>query len=157
MRRPRPFCTFLCCYLPGLAGAVVLGRLAAASAPALAPLVLVSTGFLAFAVAVSLAATPPARGPRPPRGTDDGAVLALLSIRRHRWRHAAGFALAGSVCGAVALRLAGADMAPGLPAGAGQLALAAAVLLFAARVIIGRAACSQEAIRRALLGEVERG
>ncbi len=156
MRRLRPFGTFLCCYLPGLAGAVVLGRLAAASAPALAPLVLMSTGFLVFAVAVSVAATPPVRDARSGGAAGDGAVLALLSIRRHRWRHAAGFALAGAAGGAGALRLAGTEVA-GLPAGAGEIALAAAVLLLAARVIIGRAACSQEAIRRALLGEVERG
>lgn len=157
MRRPRPFGTFLFCYLPGLAGAVALGRLSAGSAPALAPLVLLSTGFLAFAVAVSVAATPPARDGRLGGPAGDGAVLALLSIRRHRWRHAAGFALAGSACGAVALRFAGADLAAEMPGGAGRLALATAVLLLAARAIIGRAACSQEAIRRALLGEVERG
>ncbi|WP_413873683.1 hypothetical protein [Albidovulum sp.] len=159
MRRLRPFGKFLCCYLPGLGGAVLLGRLAGPSAPMLAPLVLVSVGFLAFAVAVSVAATPRTR-----RGAsgEDGPVLAMLAIRRHRWRHAAGFALAGAAGGAVALRLSGDGLAAGLTVGltagltVGHLILSVAVLFVAAWLIIGEAACSQEAIRRALLDEVER-
>lgn len=155
MRRLRPFGKFLCGYLPGLGVAVALGRLAGPSAPALAPLVLVSTGFLAFAVsvsvAVSVAATP---GARRGRSSGDGPVLAVLSIRRHRWRHAAGFALAGSAGGAAALRLSGDGLAAGLTAG--HLVLSVAVLFVAAWLIIGETACSQEAIRRALLDEVER-
>ena len=151
MRLLRPFGKFLCCYPLGLAVAVALGRLAAPSAPALAPLAVVSAGFLAFAVAVSLAATPPAgRG----RSGGDGPVLAVLSIRRHRWRHAAGFALAGAAGGAMALRLSGDGSATALTAG--HLLLSVAVLFVAAWLIIGEAACSQEAIRRALLDEVER-
>jgi hypothetical protein len=82
----------------------------------------------------------------------------MLAIRRHRWRHATGFALAGAAGGAVALRLSGDGLAAGLTAGqtAGHLILSVAVLFVAAWLIIGEAACSQEAIRRALLDEVER-
>lgn len=159
MRRLRPFGKFLCCYLPGLGVAVLLGRLAAPSAPALAPLVLVSAGFLAFAVAVSVAVSV-ATAPRARRGQDggDGPVLAMLSIRRHRRRHAMGFALAGAAGGAAALRLSGDGLAAGLTVWptAGHLLLSVAVLFVAAWLIIGETACSQEAIRRALLDEVER-
>lgn len=155
MRRLRPFGKFLCCYLPGLGLAAALGRLAGPSAPALAPLVLVSVGFLAFAVsvsvAVSVAAAPPARCGR---AGEDGPVLAMLSIRRHRCRHATGFALAGAAGGAAALRLSGDGLAAGLTAG--HLLLSVAILFVAAWLIIGETACSQEAIRRALLDEVER-
>ncbi len=160
MRRLRPFGKFLCCYLPGLGGAVLLGRLAAPSAPALAPLVLVSAGFLAFAVAVSVAvsvaAAPRARRGR--AGEGDGPVLATLSIRRHRRRHATGFALAGAAGGAAALRFSGDGLAAGLTLWptAWHLLLSVVVLFVVAWLIIGETACSQEAIRRALLDEVER-
>jgi len=149
MRRFGPLGKFLCCYLPGLGLALALGRLAGPGP--LTPLMLLSVAFLAFAVAVSAAATPPARGVPPGR---EGRILAILSIRRHRWRHAAGFAVAGAAAGAVAIRLAGGGVAPLLTAG--HLALSVGVLFVAARVIIGEAACSQEAIRRALLREIER-
>ncbi len=151
MYRLRPFGSFLCCYLPGLALAVTLGRLAAPRSPVLAPLILVSVGFLAFAIAVSMAAAPAAARKPPGRV---GPVIAVLAIRRHRGRHAAGFALLGAAGGAAAISAGGAAAAPGLAAS--HLALSFAILFVAAWIIIGEAACSQEAIRRALLGEIER-
>lgn len=151
MRCLRPFGKFLGCYLPGLALALMLGRLAAASTPALGPLVLASLGFLAFAVAVSVAAAPPRPRARAPR---EGSVLAILSIRRHRAGHAAGFALLGAAGGALALWIGGGALTDPTP---GQAFLTIALLFVAAWLVIGEAACSQEAIRRALLREIERG
>lgn len=147
----RPIRIFLFWLLPGQAAAAAVARLASASAPALAPAVLLSLGFLAFAAAVSAAARPPRRSPAADR---EDAVLALLGLRRNRGRYAFVFALFGVGSGAAALAASGlwGDMVP-TP---GHAALALALACLSAWLILGEAACSQAAIRRALLSEVER-
>ena len=77
----RPLRPFLITFLPGAAGSVALGHFAEGAAPALAPAVLLSFGFLAFTLAVSVAATRPA-------DPGKGRVLATLDlVQRKAARH----------------------------------------------------------------------
>lgn len=152
MRSFHPIRLFVLSFLPGASSALLLGILAMASAPGLAPAVLLSFGFLAFALAVGRAASPP--GPRRGGGDRAGPVLALLELRRNRCRYAFVFAVTAAGFAVLALRLAAAFGA-GLPvaANAGHLLLALAVLFVAAWIQIGEAACSTGAVRRAFLGD----
>jgi hypothetical protein len=147
----RPIRLFLVWLLPGQAVAAAIAGLAAASTPALAPAVLLSLGFLAFAVAVSAAARPPHRAPATDR---QDAVLAVLDLRRNRGRYALVFALMGVAAGSGAVAASGLGAALSLSFGHGLLALALGFV--SAWLILGEAACSQSAIRRALLGGRER-
>lgn len=147
----RPIRHFLLWLVPGQAVAAAVAGLAAGSAPALAPAVLLSLGFLAFAVAVSAAARPPQRTPA--AGRQD-AVLAVLALRRNRLRYALAFAALGVAAGGVALVASGLVQALSLSLGHGCLALALGFV--SAWLILGEAACSQAAIRQALLGKGER-
>ncbi len=147
MRKFHPIRLFVLTFLPGASAALLLGVLATASAPGLAPAVLLSFGFLAFALAVGLAASPSGPG-------GAGPVLALLDLRRNRCRYAFVFAVAAAGFAVLALRLAAAfgfDLP--LAVNAGHVLLALAVLFVAAWIQIGEAACSKGAVRRALLGD----
>lgn len=148
MTRMRPVRLFLLWALPGQAAAAAIARLACESAPVLAPAVFLSLGFLALALAVSAAVRPE---PRPATGHD--AVLGVLLLRRNRGGYALGFALLGVGAGTGAMAAAGLwDVLMPTP---GHLLLALALAYLSAWLLIGEAACSQAAIRRALLREVE--
>ncbi len=151
MRNFYPLRSFILYFLPGAFFAVLLGLLAMPSAPGLAPTLLLSFGFLAYALAVGSATSP--SGPFRSGSDRAGPVLAILALRRNRCRYAFVFALAAAGFGAMAQQVAKAVGMP-LPVvvNAGHLALTLAVLFIAAWVQIGEAACSQGAIRRALLG-----
>ena len=152
MRKFHPIRLFVLTFLPGASAALLLGVLATASAPGLAPAVLLSFGFLAFALAVGLAASPSGPGGAGPGAA--GPVLALLDLRRNRCRYAFVFAVAAAGFAVLALRLAAAfgfDLP--LAVNAGHVLLALAVLFVAAWIQIGEAACSKGAVRRALLGD----
>ncbi len=156
MRNFHPIRLFVLAFLPGATSALLLGVLATASAPGFAPAVLVSFGFLAFALAVGLAASPP--GLR--RGGADRSVpvLALLAMRRNRCRYAFVFAVAAAGFAVLALRLVSAfGVEMPLATNAGHVLLTLAVLFVAAWIQIGEAACSRGAVRRALLGDPDEG
>lgn len=148
MAMSRSLPVFLAWLLPGEALASLLARLAADSAPALAFVALLSLAFLAFALAVSAAA-------RAALGAERGTVIAVLCLRRNRARQALGFALAGVAAGTAAVLAAGPAVLVAMRPGHAVLAFALAFV--AAWLILGEAVCSQAAIRRALLREVERG
>lgn len=152
MRTFHPIRLFVLSFLPSASSALLLGVLATASAPGLAPAVLLSFGFLAFALAVGVAASPPGPGRAGTRGA--GPVLALLELRRNRCRYAFVFAVAAAGFAVLSFRLAaafGIDLPIAANAGHGLLALA--VLFVAAWIQIVEAACSRAAVRRAFLGD----
>ncbi|WP_347313320.1 hypothetical protein [Defluviimonas sp. SAOS-178_SWC] len=151
MRNYHPIRLFVLTFLPGASSALLLGLLATASAPSLAPVVLLSFGFLAFALAVGFAAKPPR--PRRDGSGRAGPVLALLELRRNRCRYAFVFAAAAAGFAALALRLA---LVLGIEVpfvvNTGHVLLTLAVLFVSAWIQIGEAACSTGAVRRAFLG-----
>lgn len=151
MRPLRPICIFMCVFIPAGGLAVLLGVTAATSTPDLAPALLLSFGFLAFTVGVSAAARAPARGHAPGQGE---RVLAILDLRRNRARYALAFALLALAAAGLAAVLIGSALP--LRISAGHAALTAVILFVAAWLTIGEAACSQAAIRRALLRERRR-
>mgnify|MGYP003378955821 CR=1 FL=1 len=81
-------------------------------------------------------------------------VEAMLALRRNRGRYALVFALMGVAAGSGAVAASGLGAALSLSFGHGLLALALGFV--SAWLILGEAACSQSAIRRALLGGRER-
>lgn len=146
----RPARIFLVTFLPGAAGAAALGNSALVAAPALGPAVMLTLGFLAYALGVTFAtASSGARG--------KGALLLAFDLRRRRGRLAglfAGIATGVWVACDWGSALLGLDRA--IPLGPGHLALAFALLFVAAWFIIGETAGSQVAIRRALLSARDR-
>lgn len=146
----RPIRHFLAWIVPGQALAALVAALAAPGSPDLAPAILLTLGFLGYAVAVSAAA----RAPRGKGRRGDAAVIAVLDLRRNRSRYALAFAVLGVLAGAAALYISGLGAA--IAAGAGHVALALALGYVSSWLIIGEAACSQVAIRDALLNGRER-
>ena len=136
-------------FLPGAASAVALAHFTERSVPALAPAVLLSFGFLAFTLAVSVASTRPS-APGKTR------VLATLDLRRHRDRYAALFASVSVLVWIGSewlLAILGIRVMAGF--GVGHVLLMLALLFVSAWFVIGDAACSRDAIRKALLSARE--
>ncbi|MGB5836230.1 MAG: hypothetical protein WBH14_04195 [Albidovulum sp.] len=145
---------FLIYFVPGSALALVLGTLSMESAPGLAPIVLLTLGFAAFAVAVGRAASLPSH--KSGRGRMR-AVEALLELRRHRLRYALVFSLAGtSLTGTALLAIAGAGYDVPMVASPGLFIQVVATLFVVAWVLIGETACTNDAIRRALVAHRDR-
>lgn len=120
------------------------------NAPGLAPIVFLSLGFVAFALAVGRAASPLEDASQRGRFT---AIEALLHLRRNRSRYALIYAVVGTVLAVAILRgLAAFGFDVPLEVGKGVVAQMLAVLFVAAWALINDIACSNDAMRRALLG-----
>jgi hypothetical protein len=136
----RPFPVFLMLYAPL---AMACGCLLAFPA-IVATGVVTAIGFLAYLGAAARAAA----------GPGQAGVAGLLEMRRHRLRHTAGFALAATATQAALLTFAArmGTVSPGLFTPAALLALYA-LHLAAGWLVIGRAACTLAALRRAFAAE----
>lgn len=137
------------CFVPGAVLSLTICAMLARWFPGFPPLVLPLAGFVAFAIAVGVAADPPrAFGPRQERIE---SVLGLLELRRNRTRYAFVFAVAAAVFAEIGLRMAGSlGIAIPFDGNALELAVTAGLLFAAAWIQIGRSACSSDAIHRAL-------
>jgi hypothetical protein len=147
----QPFRVFLMLFLPVASTATLLAVLAQYTAPALAPAMALSLGFLGFLFAVDGAASGKIFGfmmleHSPP-------INRVLAMRKNRLWHAFSFSATGVaflVLVPAGIKMLG--MAPPLAMSFGHCLLVAAILVTSAWVVIGEAACSQTAIRRALRG-----
>ena len=148
-RRFQPFRVFLALFLPWACMAALTAAFARPSAPGLSPAIFLSIGFLAFVLAVDCAAS--VNIPGVMRLDHAPPIHRVLAMRKNRLWYAFAFAataVAFAIAAPIALGLLGL-FAP-MEFSLGQSALLASILVSVAWVVIGEAACSQTAIRRAL-------
>ncbi|MFZ1726665.1 MAG: hypothetical protein WBO29_04475 [Albidovulum sp.] len=144
-----PFRVFLMLFLPWTSLALLTAVFARFSAPDLAPIIFLSIGFLAFVFAVDCAASGRIPGVMTLEHTPP--IRRVLEMRKNRLWYAFSFAataVAFTVASPIALGFVG--LAAPMTFAFGQSVLLASILVIAAWVVIGEAACSQTAIRRAL-------
>ncbi|MCB2134415.1 MAG: hypothetical protein KDE08_00480 [Rhodobacteraceae bacterium] len=148
-RKFHPYRVFAAIFLPLALLALALGVLAEFSAPGLAPLVYLAVGLAAFAFAADAAAAGKIPGVVSLEKTPP--IWRVLEMRKNRLWYAFVFAATGvgfAVVAPVVLRPLG--LSAPMIFSFGQSVLMGLVLMTAAWVVIGEAACSKLAVRRAL-------
>lgn len=149
IRYPGPMRAFAMIFLPAALTAGMLVAALSSLAPALSGVLAMLMLLAGFVLAVRGAATGHL-------GPGQATVRHILAMREARLRNACRFAAIGTGAALAVGAGAAAIGAPLLPgAGAGAAALLFALLFVVAWLVIGEAACTGRAIRRALLGERE--